>query len=80
MPQPLPLTPAEQDLLGAVARFAEQRAVNGVYFNMMVSKSLGTPVLLMVGLGDQALALQRIVMHAAVPDETSIISPNGNEF
>ena len=65
---PVPLTQSEQDLLGQVARFAETRAQNGVYINKMVSKSLGVPVFLLVAIGEQALAVDQIVMGAAERD------------
>jgi hypothetical protein len=64
-----PLTQSEQDLLGQMARFTERRAVNGVYLNQGYSKSLGVPVLFLCALGEQALALQQIIMGNAVKDD-----------
>ncbi len=82
MPEQIELTPAEQDLIGQVARFAEKRAINGVYMNQGISKSLGgTPILFLVALGEQALAVQQIILNAAVPNETSLIErANGKGF
>ena len=66
-------TADEQEFLGQIARYAERKAKNGVLLEMMYSKSVGAPVLLVVALGDQALALQQIIMKAAVPDESALI-------
>ena len=71
MPTPEPLTPSDQELLGQVCGFAVRRAENGVYFNLMHSKSLGQPVALIVAVGDQALAVQQLIMKARV-DESPI--------
>lgn len=72
---------AETDLLTQVCHFAANKAINGVYMAQLHSKSLGAPVLLIFALGEQALALQQVVMQAAVPDEASLIERvkrNGN--
>lgn len=69
----VPLTHSEQDLLGAMARFVERRAENGVYLNQGVSKSLGKPVLFLCAVGEQALALQRIIDANTVQE--SLIIP-----
>jgi len=76
-------TPAERELLGQIARYAERKAVNGVLLELMYSASVGAPVLLVVALGEQALALQQIILKAAVPDEQSLIqrvNNNGSGF
>lgn len=70
--QAIPLTQAEQDLIGQVARFAERRAINGVYMCNGYSKSLGVPVCFVVALGDQALALNDTIMKAQVRDPDTI--------
>jgi hypothetical protein len=74
MPDPIRLSSSEQELLGQVAGFAARRAENGVYLNLMHSRSLAAPVLLLVAIGDQALALQKIVMGSAIP-ESQLIEP-----
>lgn len=69
----VPLTQAEQDLIGQVARFAERRAVNGVYMCNGVSKSLGmVPICFVVALGEQAQALNDTIMKAQVQDPNVI--------
>lgn len=78
MPQPVPLTQSEQDLIGQVCNFAAQRAENGVYLNMLHSRSLGQPVMFIVALGDQALALQALVMKGAQPPESPLVSIEQN--
>lgn len=72
MPEQIPLDVADQALMGQIARFAERRAENGVYMAQMVSKSTGGPVLLIVALGDQALALDQIIMRAQAPPSAQI--------
>lgn len=71
--QAKPLTPAEQDLIGQVARLAERRAVNGVYMVNGVSKSLGMiPICFVVALGEQAQMLNDIIMRAQARDPNMI--------
>jgi len=76
---PESLTQSEQDLLGQMARFTERRAVNGVYMNLGYSKSLNTRVLFICALGEQAEALNEIIMSAAVEDNV-IEMPAARDF
>ena len=80
MSEQVQLTQAEQDLLGAMARFAAARAVNGVYLNQGHSKSLGCPVLFLCALGDQALALQKIIFAAAERESLIVPGTAANKF
>lgn len=74
MAENAPLTPSEQDLMRDIAQFASRKTETGVYINQMYSASLGTPVLLIVALGEQAMALRDIVMGAVErPKFSSII-------
>lgn len=66
-------TPTDKDFLSQIAHFAARKAQNGVYIAQMYSASLGAPAFVVVAIGEQALALQQIVMSAAVPDESALI-------
>jgi len=81
MPEDVQLDAGDKDLMMRLCNFAARKAVNGVYMGQFYSASLGTPVLLIVGLGDQAMALQQVVMSAAVPDEAALLErPAASEF
>lgn len=75
-----PLTQSEQDLLGAMARFVERRAESGVYLNQGISKSLGKPVLFLCAIGEQALALQRIIDANTVQESLIIPGTAAHSF
>lgn len=81
MPDRVILDPGEQDLMRDIAQFAARKATNGVYMGTFHSASLGTKVMVVVALGEQADAMTRILMSAAVPDEATIINtPGGKDF
>lgn len=61
-----PLTQGEKDFLAQICRFAEATAINGVRMDFLVSPD-GAPVLCIVAIGEQAMALQKIVLDAAIP-------------
>ncbi len=65
---------ADQDLLGAFARLAERECDNGVWLEKMYSKSVGAPLVIICGIGEQALALEALIMKARV-DTNTIITP-----
>lgn len=66
MPQQAPLTSAEQDLIGYVARFAEQRGINGVCMYNGISASLRVPICFICAVGPQAEFLNNLIMKAQV--------------
>lgn len=66
-----PLTLGEKDLLARICRFAEATAINGVRMEFLISPD-GAPVLCIVAIGEQALALQKIVLDAAIPQSPLI--------
>lgn len=82
------LEPGEYDLMGQLAQFAARRLAqdpnsNGVYLNKMYSKSLGAPLLLIVALGEQALAVEQVLMRGAVSEnalDSILLTPGGNTF
>lgn len=62
-------TVADKEFMGQICAFAARKAQNGVYMAQMRSKSLSAPVLLIVALGEQALALEQIIMSARQSDD-----------
>lgn len=64
MAESVALTASEQELIGQVVRFAERRAENGVYINMLYSRSVGQQVVFVVAIGEQASVLQSLLMTA----------------
>lgn len=70
---PKQLSASDQDLLGQMCGFAEREAENGVYMNYMVSRSRNNQrFIVIVAMGDQADAVQKIVLDAQVPREGAI--------
>ncbi len=71
MSTPNPYTQAEQEFLGQVAGFAARHARNSMFMTTIYSQSLGAPVLMIIALGEQASALQHLVLEnrAPVPDK-----------
>lgn len=67
------LSASDQQLMGDFCVLAARLAVNGVYMAQMYSRRLGAPVLAIVAIGEQAEALQSIVMQAAVGNEAGMI-------
>lgn len=80
MSTPAPLTQSEQDLIGQVARFTEQRGQNGVYMVNGMSKSLGLPICFICAIGEQALALNDIIMAAQARQSPIDIVTNINDI
>lgn len=75
------ITDSEKDLLKKIAHLAAAKAVNGVYMAQAYSESLGAPVLILVALGEQALAVHQILMSSQVPDDKIILAtPGGADF
>lgn len=66
------LTQGEQDFLGQLCGFAKARAQNGVYMTFNIERATGMPVLAVVAFGEQAMALQQIVLGAQVPQSPLI--------
>lgn len=70
---PDPLTKTEQEFLGQLCGFCERRAQNGVYMNFMRSVSRGDlPFLVVFAMGEQAEAIQKIILDAQMPRESAI--------
>jgi hypothetical protein len=67
MSTPSPYTKAEQEFLGQVAGFASRHAQNKLFMTTIYSQSLGTPVLMIIALGEQAEALQHLVLENRAP-------------
>jgi hypothetical protein len=68
-----PLDATDKELLGQIIGFAIRRAHNGVYLNMLRSESRGNlPVLFLVAVGEQALAVQQILLANEAPRESPI--------
>lgn len=66
MNTPLP-SASEQDFLMQVANFAARKAANGCYLATITPKSLNVPVLLFFAIGDQALAVQKLLLDNQAP-------------
>ena len=79
MPDRVILDDGENELMRNLANFAARKAVNGVYMGTFHSKSVGAKVLVVVALGEQADALNRVIMSAAVPDEQTILNTSGGK-
>lgn len=59
--------------MGQVCGFAERRAVNGVWMNYMVSRSRNNQrFIVIVAMGDQADAVQKLILDAQVPNDSAI--------
>lgn len=68
-----PLTASDEDLMGQVCGFAERRAENGVWMNYMISRSRNNQrFIVIVAMGDQADAVQKILLDAQAPRENAI--------
>lgn len=73
--------------MGQLAQFAARRLAadpnsNGVYLNKMYSKSLSAPILLIVAIGEQALALEQILMRSSVNEAgliEAVAASNGGD-
>ena len=68
----LTLTPTDQDLLGQLCGFAERYGENGVYLNFIRSVTRNQRYLVLVAVGDQADAVQKILLDAQAPNESVI--------
>ena len=66
-PVPERYTQAEQEFLGQVVGFASRHAQNKVFMTTIYSRSLGAPVLMIIALGEQAEALQHLVLENRTP-------------
>lgn len=73
MPQAPEHSQSDKDFLTQLVGFAERKAVNGVLLESLYSASRACPVLVIVALGEQALALQQVVMANVVPDTDALI-------
>lgn len=78
MTKPVELSSTDKDFLGQVARFAERNASQGVMLHMVHSATLNAPVLVLVAIGDQAAAVQKIMLDKAVPESSLIERPGQN--
>ncbi len=58
---------AEQEFLGQVVGFASRHAQNSMFMTTIYSQSLGAPVLMIIALGEQANALQHLVLENRAP-------------
>lgn len=73
MPESVPLTSSEKDFLKELCGFAERKAVNGVYLGYFVSQSRNNQrYCVCIAIGDQADAVQQIILGAQVPRESAI--------
>lgn len=67
------LSDSDKDLMNQVCGFAERRATNGVWLNFMRSESRGNlPFIVVVAMGEQAEALQQIILGAQAPQDSPI--------
>lgn len=70
MPESIPLTSGEQDFLKELCGFAERKATNGVYLGYFVSQSRNNQrYCVCIAIGNQADAVQQIILGAQVPNE-----------
>ncbi len=68
-----PLSTTDQELLGQLCGLAERRAQNGVYLNYIVSRSRNNQrYLVLLAIGDQADAVQKIMLDAQAPQDGAI--------
>ena len=67
MSAPNPYTQAEREFLGQVAGFASRHAQNKLFKTTIYSRSLSAPVLMIIALGEQAEALQHLVLENRAP-------------
>lgn len=73
MPESVPLTSGEQDFLRELCGFAEQKATNGVYLGYFVSRSRNNQrYCVCIAIGDQADAVQKLLLDAQQPRESAI--------
>lgn len=73
MPESVPLTSGEQDFLKQLCGFAERKATNGVYLGYFVSQSRNNQrYCVCIAIGDQADAVQQIILGAQMPRESAI--------
>lgn len=63
------LTESEKQLLGDIVKFAQRRCQGNVYFNRLLERTTSTPVVLLVAFGEQAEALEKIVMDCRVREQ-----------
>lgn len=81
MSQRIILDSGENELMRNLANFASRKAINDVYTGTFYSKSVGAKIMVVVAVGEQAEALQRLLMANQVPDEAVIINtPGGKDF
>lgn len=75
------LTQGEKDVFTQFYMIACELSENGVYMGQLYSTALACPILLLCAFGDQAMAVQNIIMQAAAPDEATILErPAAKEF
>ena len=68
MPESVPLTPTDAELLGQLCGFAERYGENGVYLNFIRSVTRNNQrYLILVAIGDQADAVQKLILDAQMP-------------
>lgn len=65
-------SPEDKRIQGLICEYALRKAQHGVYKTQLYSISAGAPVLLVVAIGENALALDRAIMAAAVPEPGAI--------
>ena len=68
---PLP-TQSEREFLDQVCSFASRKAQNGCYLVTMHPKSLNAPVLFFFAIGDQALAVQKLLLDNQAKQDSLI--------
>jgi hypothetical protein len=69
---PTELTESEKQLLGDVVKFAQRRCQGSVYFNRLLERTTGTPVILLIAFGEQAEALDQLINSARVREAVEI--------
>ncbi len=73
MPDSVELTAGDRDFLNQLCGFAESKAQNGVYLGYFVSQSRNNQrYVVAVAIGDQADALQKIILDAQQPRDKAI--------
>jgi hypothetical protein len=79
MPEKIKLETGEQELMRNLGAFAARRAVNGVYLGTFYHIGVGANMLVAIALGEQADALQRILLSHTQPDEATILNVSGGK-
>lgn len=73
MPESVPLTQGDKDFIKQLCNFAEAKATNGVYLGYFTSESFaGQRYCVCIAIGEQADALQQIILGAQMPQESAI--------